>query len=145
MTKAACSCKDSISGKFTKRKGKKNNYSDENQTMKHETTRNMPQLFDQKGLNYLIRDLNLFHNETEILGSKLKERHLLEKNVKISLYRNREKDLITYFSSQNAFIYCNDVDGLMRAIGHKHKPENWRLFIDTNKLSLKSVLLRNGN
>ena len=33
----------------------------------------------------------------------------------------------------------------MRAIGHEHQPENWRLFIDSNKLSLKAVLLHNEN
>ena len=33
----------------------------------------------------------------------------------------------------------------MRAIGYEHQPENWRLFIDWNKLSLKAVLLHNGN
>ena len=60
-----------------------------------------------------------------------------------SLYRNREKDLITYFSSQDTLIYCNDEAGLTRAIGHEHQPENWKLFIDSNKLSLKAVLLHN--
>ena len=80
----------------------------------------MPQLFDRKGLNDLIKDLNLHKNKAEILGSRLKERNLLEKDVKISLYRNRMKDLTTYFSSQDTLIYCNDVDRLMRAIGYEH-------------------------
>ena len=70
---------------------------------------------------------------------------MLEKDVKISLYRNREKDVTTYFSSQDTLIYCNDVDGRKRTIGHEHQPENWRLYIDSNKLSLKAVLLHNGN
>ena len=33
----------------------------------------------------------------------------------------------------------------MRDIGHKHQPANWRLFIDSNKLSLKAVFLQDGN
>ena len=93
----------------------------------------------------MIKDLILSKNEAEILGSRLKERNLLKKDVKISLYQNREKDLIAYFSSGDILIYCNDEDRLMRAIGHKRQPENWRLFIDSNKLSLKAVLLHNGN
>ena len=113
--------------------------------MEHEPTRNLPQLFDQKELNALIRDLNLSKNEAEIMAFRLKKRILLEKGVKISLYRNREKDLATYFSSQDTLIYCNDVDGLMRAIGHEHQPKNWSLFIDSNKLNLKAVLLHNVN
>ena len=49
MTKAAYSRKDSIWGNSTKRKAEETN----------EPTRNLPQLFDQKGLNGLIKDLNL--------------------------------------------------------------------------------------
>ena len=90
--------------------------------MEHEPTRNLPQLFDQKGLNDLIRDLNLSKNGAEILGSRFQERNLLKKDVKISLYWNREKDLTTYFSSQDTLIYCCNEDGLMRAIGHQHQP-----------------------
>mgnify|MGYP003623728426 FL=1 len=42
-------------------------------------------------------------------------------------------------------VFCNDVDGLMVAMGMKHVPDEWRLFIDSSKLSLKVVLLHNGN
>ena len=51
MTKAACNRKNSISGNFTERKAEETNYSDENQTIEHESTRNLLQLFNQKGLN----------------------------------------------------------------------------------------------
>ena len=33
----------------------------------------------------------------------------------------------------------------MKAVGHKHIANEWRLFIDSNKTSLKEVLLHNGN
>ena len=42
-------------------------------------------------------------------------------------------------------MFCYDVDGLMNALGIKHDLQKWRLFIDSSKLSLKAVLLRNGN
>ena len=96
-------------------------------------------------MNDLIRVLNLSKNEAEVLDSRLKKKNLFEKDVKISLYRDREKDLTTYFFSQDTLIYYNDVDALIRAIGHEHQPQNWRLFIDSNKLSLKAVLLHKGN
>ena len=35
--------------------------------------------------------------------------------------------------------------GFMKSLGHEHQPENWRLFIDANKHSLKAVLLHNKN
>jgi len=41
-------------------------------------------------------------------------------------------------------VFCYDVDGLMNALGIKHDPQEW-LFIDSSKLSLKTVLLHNGN
>jgi len=42
-------------------------------------------------------------------------------------------------------VFCYDVDGLMNALGIKHDPQEWRIFIDFSKLSLKVVLLHNGN
>jgi len=42
-------------------------------------------------------------------------------------------------------VFCYDVDGLTNALGIKYHPQEWRLFIDSSKLSLKAVLLRNGN
>ena len=42
-------------------------------------------------------------------------------------------------------MFCYDVDGLMNALGNKHDQQEWRLFIDSSKLSLKAVLLHNGN
>jgi hypothetical protein len=42
-------------------------------------------------------------------------------------------------------VYCNDADGLFGALGHVYNPEEWRLFIDSSKVSLKAVLLHNDN
>ena len=33
----------------------------------------------------------------------------------------------------------------MEALGHEFNPDQWRLFIDSSKVSLKVVLLHNGN
>ena len=46
-----------------------------------------------------------------------------------------EKDLVA----------CTDVDGLMQTLSINHIPLDWRLFIDSSKLSLKAILLHNGN
>jgi hypothetical protein len=40
---------------------------------------------------------------------------------------------------------CNDVESLMTLLGHNHKPEQWRLFIDASEISLKGVLLHIRN
>ena len=62
---------------------KETHYSDENQSMEHEPTRNLPYLFDQKGSNDLIKDLNLSKNGAEILGSRLKKINLLCGDFKV--------------------------------------------------------------
>jgi hypothetical protein len=40
---------------------------------------------------------------------------------------------------------CSDIDGLMKTLNINHNPLDWRLFTDSSKLSLKAVLLHNGN
>ncbi|GBL75729.1 hypothetical protein AVEN_155031-1 [Araneus ventricosus] len=42
-------------------------------------------------------------------------------------------------------MFCCDTDGLLKELRVAHEPNEWRLFIDASKLSLKAVLLNNGN
>ena len=46
---------------------------------------------------------------------------------------------------QDSLCYCSDIDSLMNELGIQHIPNEWRLFIDSSKSSLKAVLLHNGN
>jgi hypothetical protein len=92
-----------------------------------------------------VRDLNLSEAQAELLGSRLKEWNLLQKGTTISVFCKRQTRLCSYFAMEDSLCYCNDVDGLLDARGKKHKPEEWRLFIDSSKLRLKAVLLHNGN
>jgi len=50
-----------------------------------------------------------------------------------------------FFRKEDDLVFCYDIDGLMNALGIKHDPQEWRLFIDSSKLCLKAVLLHNGN
>ena len=50
-----------------------------------------------------------------------------------------------FFKMENDFVACHDIDGLMKALSIGHIPHEWRLFIDSSKLTLKAVLLHNGN
>ena len=79
------------------------------------------------------------------LGSIIRQWNLLESNVKISLFRNCQKDLVQFFLMEGDLVYCNDIDGLMVALRITHDPDEWRLVIDSSKTSLKAVLLHNGN
>jgi len=41
--------------------------------------------------------------------------------------------------------YCNDVDSVLKSLGHHHKRDERRSFIDASKAGLKGVLCHTGN
>ena len=104
-----------------------------------------PHLISQSELNDLVRDLELPNSKAELLGSRLQQWNLLESDVRISLFRDRQKDLVQFFLMEGDLVYCNDIDGLMVALRVTHDPDEWRLVIDSSKTSLKAVLLHNRN
>ena len=69
----------------------------------------------------------------------------MQKVVSISFFRERHIDLASFFSKQDDVCYCIDIYGLMQSLDQQYEPSEWRLFIDSNKTSLKAVLLHNGN
>ena len=56
-----------------------------------------PILFSQKRLNDLIRDLCLSKKKAELLASRLKKRNMVEKDVKVSYCRKRNRGLSSAF------------------------------------------------
>ena len=97
-------------------------------------------------MNDQVRDLNLSKLSSELLASRLNEKYLLEKGTKVTFYRKREQDLLRFFEYENDLVYCNDIAGLLKEMGVElYDPNDWRLFIDSSKRSLKCVLLHNGN
>ena len=70
---------------------------------------------------------------------------MLKPDVKISSFRARHHDLVKFFENMSSFSVCTDVSGLMNALEIEYHPQQWRLFIDSSKASLKAVLLHNGN
>ena len=46
---------------------------------------------------------------------------------------------------KGTLVACEDVDGLFKALNMSHCSGEWRPFIDSFKVSLKAVLLHNGN
>ena len=104
-----------------------------------------PHLLSQGDLNDLVRDLNLSKKQSELLGSRLKGWNLLQKETKVSVYRTRHSDFADFFSLEDGVVFCNDVHSVMEALNHRYSTNDWRLFIDSSKASLKAVLLHNGN
>lgn len=112
----------------------------------YEKMSSIPQRFNQDELNDLIRDLNLSKEASELLASRLNDKNLLEQETKISFYRTREKDLLPFFSQDDNLVFCHEIRGLLEKMAlPEYFPDDWRLFIDSSKRSLKCVLLHNGN
>lgn len=106
-----------------------------------------PILMSQDHLNALARKLGLSKNKSEILASDLKSLHLLERGVNVTSFRKHQDVFLPYFSvnEPNNFAFCNDIKGLMSAMNIEYNPEEWRIFIDSSKKSLKAVLLYYDN
>ena len=92
----------------------------------------------------MVRDLNISKVPT-VLGSRIKSRNILETNVTFSLYKHREEEYLSFFTTEALLVYCIDVKRLIGKIGTTYNPCDWHLFVDSSKLSLKVVLLHNGN
>lgn len=105
---------------------------------------NLPSLIPQEDLDRIVRMLNLSHNDAMALTSELYSFHVLAPGVKVTAYRNRQDPYMPYFilSEDATYAYCSNIRGLMNEMGiHDYDPNEWRLFIDASKRSLKVVLL----
>jgi len=71
--------------------------------------------------------------------------NLLHHSVKVAIFRIRNQEFEQFFKTVGYFTYCKDIDGLMDTMHMRHRPEQWRLFIDASKTGLKAVLLHNEN
>ena len=106
-----------------------------------------PQLFSQEELNALARDVNLSKESSEHLATRLKEKNLEKPRTFITNYRNRHAEFLPYyFTQEKHIVFCSNVEGILKKLGvTQYDPNDWRLFIDSCKRSLKCVLLHNGN
>ena len=102
---------------------------------------NAPHPFSQKELNDLVRDLNLSKDSAELLASRLKEKtSALTVNASASSATCIKRTSV--FSLQWRTLYTEQI---LRSFCPQYESKVWRLFIDSSKLSLKCVLLHNGN
>ena len=63
----------------------------------------------------------------------------------ISVYRKRHKEIVHFFKMERGLVVCTDIDGPMQTLIINHNLLDWRLFIDSSKLSFKAVLIHNTN
>jgi len=63
----------------------------------------------------------------------------------VCLNHGHHEEFKAFFSLEYGVMLCNDVCSVMEVLGHEYNPDQWRLFIDSSEVSLKVVLLHNGN
>ena len=111
-------------------------------SFQHESS---PLLNNHKRLNDLVHDLYLLKEKAEVLGSRLQQWNQLEPGTTILLFHTPSQNLAHYYASAENICYCKDIEGLMAELGCEYNPVFRRLLIDSNKTSLKAMLLHNGN
>ena len=104
-----------------------------------------PHILSQEDLQDLVRDLNLSKEKSEILASLLKQWIYFKRGVNITSFRKRHSHLAVFFSQEEDICYCADIYGPMHSLENQYEDDDRRLFIDSDKTSLKAVLLHNGN
>lgn len=68
------------------------------------------------------------------MDSRLSEHCDLDTDAKITFYRNRDEELVRYFSEKEDFTFCNNIQGLLLARGlPKCNSVDWCLFIDSSE------------
>ena len=98
-----------------------------------------PFFINQERLNDLVRDLYLSKEKVEILWSRLQQWNLLEPGTTISSFCSRNQNLAGYYASAENICYCKDISGLMSELGCEHNPADWRLFIDSSKITCQML------
>ena len=76
-----------------------------------------PNPFSQSQLNDLVCDFGLSKESSEILASRLGEHGILDIGNKITFYRDRDDLLICFFTMEDDFVYCNNIQGLLSEMG----------------------------
>jgi len=75
----------------------------------------------------------------------IKQWNFLERDATVSFYRKRQSDITTYYSIDGDLVYGNNIQELMEEFQFEHTSGQWRLFIYSSKVSLKTMLLHNEN
>ena len=60
-------------------------------------------------------------------------------------YHGHHEEFKDFFSQEDGVVSCNDVCSITEVLGHEYNPDQWRLFTDSSKVSLKVALLHNRN
>ena len=83
-----------------------------------------PHWIMQEDLNDLARDLYLSKQQSELLASRLKQWNLVQEDVRITSFRNRNKDFASFLDMENRLCYCTNIPGLFTSLRLPHNPSD---------------------
>ncbi|GBM59891.1 hypothetical protein AVEN_62370-1 [Araneus ventricosus] len=92
-----------------------------------------------KVFNHVVAGARQFLLELCVAGP------IQEENIRATSFRTRHLLFESFFKKEESLAFFCDIDGLLKELRIAHEPNEWRLFIDASKLSLKAVLLNNRN
>lgn len=108
-----------------------------------------PKAIPENEMDKIVAELGLTQRKSERLTVFLKGYNVLDPKFNVTEYRKRQQDFQNLYNINVAktYAYCSDAYILMLAmfIERPYNPEEWRLFIDSSKNSLKVVLLHVSN
>lgn len=101
----------------------------------------------QNRFDIIVRRLKLSQRQAIILGKELKIANILAPDCRVYGAINRHSRFTNFFNSieNNTLAHCTDIRGLVLTLHNEYNPDDWRLFIDASKTSLKAVLLHKTN
>ena len=83
---------------------------------------------------------------TTVFLTKRKISHnLLHQDTEICFFCNHQNELKEFFSQEHNLVFCNDVCSVIEALEYQHNPNKWCLFTNSLTVTLRAVLLHNGN
>ncbi|GFY63775.1 uncharacterized protein TNIN_182211 [Trichonephila inaurata madagascariensis] len=100
---------------------------------------NFYERLNQSKSSDIVRDLDLPKQKAELRSSR-QQWNILLPGIKITEYRTREKNLLHFFEKKEHVVACIDVNDLMNFMSLSYDPNNWRLLIDSSKLSFESSI-----
>ncbi len=99
--------------------------------------------FTKDAFDSAVQALGLKKSGAELFGSILRQHNALAPGATTTHQRQRHEPFLNFVSTSEGFTFCNDIPALFQAFDFLYDPEQWYLFIDSGKSSLKLALLHN--
>lgn len=103
-------------------------------------------LLTQPMLNDLAREMRRTPiKDLELMASRLAECGFLADDARVTSFRKRYQPFAKFYQMEDGICYCTNVTEVFNELGQEMYEDQWRLFIDAGKNTLKVVLLHNDN